>query len=104
MGKLTISKAHMSMFDNNALLGGGVRVRVWIRKQKKSKEDQRHYKASPTLLASESSNIQHTFALWGFSFNHSSRYDTKLVASRTLSPWEQNAISTTNLTLSTILG
>ena len=29
MGKLTISKALMSMFDNNALLG--VRVRVWIR-------------------------------------------------------------------------
>ena len=26
--------AHMSMFANNALLGGGVRVRVWIRKIK----------------------------------------------------------------------
>ena len=28
---------HMSMFANNALLGGGVRVRVWIREQKKIK-------------------------------------------------------------------
>ena len=51
------------MFANNALLGGGVRVGVWIRKQKRSKEDQRHYKASPSLLASEISNIQHTFTL-----------------------------------------
>ena len=32
----------MSMFANNALLGGGVRVRVWIREQR-SKEDQRHH-------------------------------------------------------------
>ena len=29
--------AHMSMFANNALLGGGVRVRVWIREQRKIK-------------------------------------------------------------------
>ena len=28
---------HMSMFANNALLGGGVRVRVWIREQRKIK-------------------------------------------------------------------
>ena len=28
---------HMSMFGNNALLGGGVRVRVWIREQRKIK-------------------------------------------------------------------
>ena len=27
----------MSMFANNALLGGGVRVRVWIREQRKVK-------------------------------------------------------------------
>ena len=32
---------HMSMFANNALLGGGVRVRVWIREQRS--KDQRHY-------------------------------------------------------------
>ena len=31
---------HTSMFANNALLGGEVRVRVWIREQR-SKEDQR---------------------------------------------------------------
>ena len=29
--------AHMSMFANNALLGGGVRVRVWIWEQRKIK-------------------------------------------------------------------
>ena len=29
--------SHMSMFANNALLGGGVRVRVWIREQRKIK-------------------------------------------------------------------
>ena len=34
----------MSMFANSALLGGGVRVRVWIREQR-SKEDLRHYYA-----------------------------------------------------------
>ena len=28
---------HMSMFANNALLGGGVKVRVWIRGQRKIK-------------------------------------------------------------------
>ena len=28
---------YMSMFANNALLGGGVRVRVWIREQRKIK-------------------------------------------------------------------
>jgi len=33
----------MSMFANNALLGGGVRVRVWVREQRRSKEDQRYY-------------------------------------------------------------
>ena len=32
----------MSRFANNALLGGGVRVRVVIREQR-TKEDQRHY-------------------------------------------------------------
>ena len=31
------SFSHMSMFANNALLGGGVRVRVWIREQRKIK-------------------------------------------------------------------
>ena len=35
-------KLYMSRFANNALLGGGIRVRVWIREQR-SKEDQRHY-------------------------------------------------------------
>ena len=30
-------RAHMPMFANNALLGGGVRVRVWIREQRKIK-------------------------------------------------------------------
>ena len=36
--------SHMSMFANNALLGGGVgvRVRIWIKDQR-SKEIQRHY-------------------------------------------------------------
>ena len=29
--------AHMPMFVNNALLGGGVRVRAWIREQRKNK-------------------------------------------------------------------
>jgi len=33
----------MLMFANSALLGGGVRVRVWIREQRKIKRDQRHY-------------------------------------------------------------
>ena len=28
---------HVSMFANNALLGGGVKVRVWIREQRKIK-------------------------------------------------------------------
>ena len=32
---------HMSMFANNALLGGGVRVRVWIREQRKIKRRSR---------------------------------------------------------------
>ena len=32
-----IFASHMSMFANNALLGGGVRVRVWIREQRKIK-------------------------------------------------------------------
>ena len=41
---------------------------------------------SPSLHASDSNNVQHTFPLWGFSFKHSSRYDTKPVASGTLSP------------------
>ena len=31
------SSPHMSMFANNALLGSGVRVRVWIREQRKIK-------------------------------------------------------------------
>ena len=31
----TLTSSHMSMFANNALLGGGVRVRVWIREQRK---------------------------------------------------------------------
>ena len=40
----------MSMFANNALLGGGIRVRVWIRgfgleNKERSKEDQRHCQA-----------------------------------------------------------
>ena len=35
-------EAYMSRFANNVLLGGGVRVRVWIREQR-SKEDQTHY-------------------------------------------------------------
>ena len=30
-------KTYMSRFANNALLGGGVRVRVWIREQRKIK-------------------------------------------------------------------
>ena len=34
---LSASTPHMSMFANNALLGGGVRVRVWIRDQRKIK-------------------------------------------------------------------
>ena len=33
----TTPTLHMSMFANNALLGGGVRVRVWIREQRKIK-------------------------------------------------------------------
>ena len=38
--RLVIS--HMSLFANNALLGGRVRVRVWIREHR-NKGDQRHY-------------------------------------------------------------
>ena len=33
----SVGSPHMSMFANNALLGGGVRVRVWIREQRKIK-------------------------------------------------------------------
>ena len=33
----TVNLTHLSMFANNALLGGGVRVRVWIREQRKIK-------------------------------------------------------------------
>ena len=36
-GHSQIDNALMSMFVNNALLGGGVRVRIWIREQKKIK-------------------------------------------------------------------
>ena len=32
---ITLKDLDMSMFANNALLGGGVRVRVWIRKIKR---------------------------------------------------------------------
>jgi len=32
----------MYMFANNALLEGGVRVRVWIRDKERSKGDQRY--------------------------------------------------------------
>ena len=32
-----VMAAHMSMFANNALLRGGVRVRAWIREQRKIK-------------------------------------------------------------------
>ena len=35
--KTVISGSYMSRFANNALLGGGVRVRVWIREQRKIK-------------------------------------------------------------------
>ena len=35
--RLSASTPLMSMFANNALLGGGVRVRVWIREQRKIK-------------------------------------------------------------------
>ena len=35
--RLSASTPHMSMFANNALLGGEVRVRVWIREQRKIK-------------------------------------------------------------------
>ena len=38
---------YMSRFANNALLGGGVRVRVWIREQRKIK---RRSKALPKPL------------------------------------------------------
>ena len=37
LGKTRPTVSHMSMFANNALLGGGVRVRVWIREQRKTK-------------------------------------------------------------------
>ena len=33
----------MSMFANNGLLGGGVRVRFRLENKERSKEDQRHY-------------------------------------------------------------
>ena len=33
----------MSMFANNALLGGGVKVRVWIREQRKIKGTTGHH-------------------------------------------------------------
>ena len=35
---LKLTAAHMSMFVNNALLGGGVRVRVGIRDQRRPKK------------------------------------------------------------------
>ena len=34
---MKLRRSHMSMFANSALLGGGVRVRVWIREQRKIK-------------------------------------------------------------------
>jgi len=34
---------HMFMFANNALLGGGFRVRVWIENKERSKDDQRYF-------------------------------------------------------------
>ena len=34
---LPLTPSLMSMFANNVLLGGGVRVRVWIREQRKIK-------------------------------------------------------------------
>ena len=37
-----VDMTRMSMFATNALLGGGVRIRILIREQR-SKEDQRHY-------------------------------------------------------------
>ena len=40
--KIRVIWCNQVMFANNALLGGGVRVRVWIREQR-SKGDQRHY-------------------------------------------------------------
>ena len=39
----TLITAHMSMFANNALLGGGVGVRFGLENKERSKEDQRHY-------------------------------------------------------------
>ena len=38
---------HMFMFANTALLGGGVRVGVWISEQR----DQKEIKVSKTLMA-----------------------------------------------------
>ena len=38
---------YMSRFANNALLGGGVRVRVWIREQ--TKKDQKKIKGTTKL-------------------------------------------------------
>ena len=41
---------NMFMFANNVLLGGGVKVRVWIRNKERSKEDQRQTWTSLTLV------------------------------------------------------
>ena len=38
-----LSKSYRSRFANNALLDSRVRIRVWIREQRKIKDDQRHY-------------------------------------------------------------
>ena len=41
MSVLYMSVLYMSRFANNAFLGGGVRVRVWIREQRKIKRRSR---------------------------------------------------------------
>ena len=42
-----MEESHLSVFANSALLGGGARVRVWIREQRKIK---RRLKALPKSL------------------------------------------------------
>ena len=44
--RLSASTPHMSMFANNALLGGGVRVRVWIRDQSGHQERKRRKRSA----------------------------------------------------------
>ena len=48
----TCASLHMSMFTNNALLGGEVRVKVWIREQRKIKRRSKALLSKPLMATS----------------------------------------------------